>query len=215
MTSPKTKTRRELEANIDFEYFCSPGLDKEAMLDYLFRPGERIRIYRFTEKPFPDEFHGLGPEWPVALAVVLEDGRWAWREVPTFFHPAEEKPAYDPALGGYPDWRLGRSWPGVLRSIPAESMPEALEWHAENANSVTVGVQVFERVCIDPEAASDEEAVAAAPDLYVDFVPPPPAGMSLWRYLSELGQRASAEQTKIWEACGQALLEEERERRAR
>lgn len=206
---------REIEKKINFAYFSSPGLDKEDMLDLLFRPGEKIKIYRFTEKPFPDEFHGLGPEWPVALAVVLEDGRWVWREVPTFFYSVEDKPAYDPGLGGYPDWRLGRYWPGVLRSIPPENMLEALEYHAGNANGVTVGVQIFERACIDPDAATDEEAVAAAPDLYVDFVPPPPAGASLWRYLSELGQRASAEQTKIWEAWGQAQLEEERERRQR
>ncbi|RDV81797.1 hypothetical protein [Ammonifex thiophilus] len=198
---------REIERKIEFAYFSSPGLDKEAMLDYLFRPGERVRVYRFLERPFPDEFHGLGPEWPVALAVVLGDGRWVWREVPTFFYTPEEKPAYDPELGGYPDWRLGRYWPGVLRSIPPEDMPGALEYHAENANGVTVGVQVFERVCFDPDTASDEEAVASAPDLYVDFVPPPPAGVSLWRYLSELGQRASAEQTVIWEAWGQAEIE--------
>lgn len=187
----------------------TPFFTEEEMRAYRFRKGEKLTIYRFLETPSPK---AMPPIWPTVFAVVLEDGRWAWAEVPTHFYKADEVPPFDEQLGGYPDWRLGQTWPGVFRRIEPQNMLEAISyWVEEGCNGITNDVGVVERTVVDPDDREAMERELARimgeggdrmPELIV-----PVTGMSFRRYFGEIAVQESLHQVQIWEAAGEAGVE--------
>lgn len=187
----------------------TPFFTIDEMKAYKFKKGEKLTIYRFLETPDPSV---MPPIWPTVFVIVLEDGRWAWAEVPTHFYRADAVPAFDEKLGGYPDWRLGQKWPGVFRRIEPQNMLGALQyWVEEGCNGITNDVGIVERVVVDLEdrEAMEREAVRIMgddgdkmPELIV-----PVTGMNFRRYFGEIAVQESMHQVAIWEAAGETGVE--------
>ncbi|MQL51821.1 hypothetical protein GFC01_05995 [Desulfofundulus thermobenzoicus] len=187
----------------------SPFFTEEEMKKYKFRKGEKLTIYRFLETP---DQSVMPPIWPTVIALVLEDGRWVWADVPTHFYTEGTEPAIDEKIGGYPDWRLGRMWPGVFRRIETQNMLEAIRyWVEEGSNGRTNEVAIVYRTVVElgDQAAMDAEAarIMGEDGDQMPELPVPVTGMSLWRYFAQIGIEESLHQIKIWEAAGEVGLE--------